>query len=112
MEITNNPLIGIVKPKPRARTSWMCKHPDAVLVDRKKWIYRCSVCNPSTGTITVIPRGHKKKATVSPTSSSLSLHQEDSLSLAYPPPKEEKEEKKEPSPGASPPDSLSGPEEF
>jgi hypothetical protein len=87
MEITINPLIGIVKPKPNPRASWMCKHSDAILINRKKWIYRCIHCNPTSGTITVVPRGHKKKATVSPSSSSLSLSslpQEDPYSQVYP----------------------------
>ena len=50
----------------------MCKHPEAALIDRTNCIYRCIECNPTTGTITVIPNvGTKarstKKVTVSPT---------------------------------------------
>jgi hypothetical protein len=49
----------------------MCKHPEAVLVDKVAWIYRCVQCNPTTGTITVIPRvattiKTPKRAAVSP----------------------------------------------
>jgi hypothetical protein len=76
-EITINPLKGIVAPSPRARKKvprpkWMCKHPEAALIDRENCIYRCIECNPTTGTITVIPnvktRGKSpKKITISPT---------------------------------------------
>jgi hypothetical protein len=49
----------------------MCKHPEAVLVDKAAWIYQCIQCNPTTGTITVIPRvattiKSPKRAAVSP----------------------------------------------
>ena len=69
-EIVINPLV-ILSPKPRLRTTWMCKHPEAVLVDKAAWIYRCVQCNPTTGTITVIPRvattiKSPKRAAVSP----------------------------------------------
>ena len=73
-EITINPLKGIVAPSPRSRKKvprprWMCKHPEAALIDRENCIYRCIECNPTTGTITVIPSKAKspKKVTVSPT---------------------------------------------
>ena len=75
-EIIKNPLQGLVAPSPRARKKvprpkWMCKHPEAALIDRENCIYRCIQCNPTTGTITVIPgAGTKikspKKVTVSP----------------------------------------------
>ena len=73
-EIIKNPLQGLVAPSPRARKKvprpkWMCKHPEAALIDRENCIYRCIQCNPTSGTITVIPRNSKspKKVTVSPT---------------------------------------------
>jgi hypothetical protein len=73
-EIIKNPLQGLVAPSPRARKKvprpkWMCKHPEAALIDRENCIYRCIQCNPTTGTITVIPRNSKSpnKVTVSPT---------------------------------------------
>lgn len=73
-EITINPLKGIVAPSPRVkkvpRPKWMCRHAEAALISRENCIYRCIECNPTTGTITVIPRNSKgspKKVTVSPT---------------------------------------------
>jgi hypothetical protein len=68
-EIVQNPLQGLVAPSPRRkkvpRPKWMCKHREAVLIDREKCIYRCIECNPTTGTITVIPNV-TTKATKSP----------------------------------------------
>lgn len=74
-EITINPLKGLVAPSPKRkkvpRPKWMCNHADAVLINRGNCIYRCIECNPTAGTITVIPNvptGTKspKKVTVSP----------------------------------------------
>ena len=74
-EITVNPLSGLVVASPRRkkvpRPKWMCKHPESALIDRDLCIYRCIQCNPTNGTITVIPGvGTKikspKKVTVSP----------------------------------------------
>jgi len=75
-EIVKNPLQGIVAPSPKrkqaARPKWMCKHPEAALIDRDLCIYRCIECNPTTGTITVIPnvntkaKQSPKKVTISP----------------------------------------------
>ena len=76
-EISVNPLHGIVAPKSKrvSRPIWMCKHREAILVDRQKWIYRCYECNPTLGSITVIPRVSTKviqvkKVTVSPSPNS------------------------------------------
>jgi hypothetical protein len=74
-EITLNPLTGIVNPEPRKKVSrpvWMCRHPEAILVDMVNWTYRCTLCNPTLGTIKVIPTvstkvRSPKAATVSPT---------------------------------------------
>ena len=74
-EIITNPLNGLVSLSPKRkkvpRPKWMCKHLEAVLIDRTKYIYRCIECNPTTGTITVIPNvttkvKSPKKVTVSP----------------------------------------------
>ena len=74
-EIITNPLNGLVSSSPKRkkvpRPKWMCKHPNAALIDRDKYIYRCIECNPTTGTITVIPNvstkaKNPKKVTVSP----------------------------------------------
>ena len=74
-EITMNPLQGLVAPSPKRkrvpRPKWMCKHPEAALIDRDNCIYRCIQCNPTNGTITVIPNvptkaRSPKKVTVSP----------------------------------------------
>jgi hypothetical protein len=76
-EIITNPLNGLVssslspKRKKVPRPKWMCKHSEAALIDRVNCIYRCIECNPTTGTITVIPNvttkaKSPKKVTVSP----------------------------------------------
>ena len=75
-EIIVNPLKGLVLPSPKrkrvARPKWMCKHPEAALINRDNCIYRCIQCNPTNGTITVIPgvgtkaKQSPKKVTVSP----------------------------------------------
>ena len=74
-EITTNPLQGLVAPSPKRkrvpRPKWMCKHLGAALIDREICIYRCIECNPTNGTITVIPNVTTKakqspKVTVSP----------------------------------------------
>jgi hypothetical protein len=75
-EIITNPLNGLVSSSPKRkkvpRPKWMCKHSEAALIDRTKYIYRCIECNPTTGTITVIPnvstrvKQSPKKVTVSP----------------------------------------------
>ena len=52
-EITVNPLNGLVSQF--IRPKWMCKHPRAELIDRKRMVYVCEVCNPSKGGIKVIP---------------------------------------------------------
>ena len=74
MEITINPLHGLVaKPgrKKVPRPKWMCRHAEAILLDRAKMMYRCNDCNPTLGSITVIPISttarSPKKVTVSPT---------------------------------------------
>ena len=74
-EIIKNPLQGLVAPSPKRkrvpRPKWMCKHKEAALIDRENCVYRCIQCNPTSGTITVIPnvstKGSPKKVTVSPT---------------------------------------------
>ena len=74
-EIIKNPLQGLVAPSPKRkrvpRPKWMCKHKEAALIDRENCIYRCIQCNPTSGTITIIPnvstKGLTKKVTVSPT---------------------------------------------
>ena len=75
-EITINPLAGIVNPEPRrkktSRPVWMCRHLEAILIDRENCTYRCTSCNPTLGAIKVIPRvttkaRSPKPATVSPT---------------------------------------------
>jgi hypothetical protein len=80
-EIIINPLKGIVAPSPSKkkvpRPKWMCRHPEAALINREKFLYRCHECNPTNGTITVIPNvstGKKspKKVTVSPSDNSCS----------------------------------------
>jgi len=74
-EIITNPLNGLVPLSPKRkkvpRPNWMCKHSEAALIDRAHYIYRCIECNPTTGTITVIPNvttkaKSPKKVTVSP----------------------------------------------
>uniref|UniRef100_A0A6C0AMP0 Uncharacterized protein n=1 Tax=viral metagenome TaxID=1070528 RepID=A0A6C0AMP0_9ZZZZ len=75
-EITINPLKGLVTASPRRkkvpRPKWMCKHPNAALINRDNCIYRCIECNPTNGTITVIPgvgtkaKQSPKRVTVSP----------------------------------------------
>jgi hypothetical protein len=74
-EIIVNPLKGLVSLSPKRkkvpRPKWMCKHPEAALIDRDLCIYRCIQCNPTNGTITVIPGVNTKvmstkKVTVSP----------------------------------------------
>jgi hypothetical protein len=52
-EITLNPLNGLVSRF--IRPKWMCKHPHAELIDRKRMVYLCDVCNPSKGGIRVLP---------------------------------------------------------
>ena len=53
MEITLNPLNGLVSRF--IRPKWMCKHPHAELIDMKRMVYLCDVCNPSKGGIRVLP---------------------------------------------------------
>ena len=53
MEITLNPLNGLVSRF--IRPKWMCKHPNAELIDMKRMVYLCEVCNPSRGGIKVLP---------------------------------------------------------
>lgn len=53
MEVTLNPLNGLVSRF--IRPKWMCKHPHAELIDRKRMVYLCDICNPSRGGIRVIP---------------------------------------------------------
>ena len=74
-EITVNPLKGLIAPSPKRkrvpRPKWMCKHVEAALIDRENCIYRCIKCNPTLGTVTVIPNVTTKattprKVTVSP----------------------------------------------
>ena len=70
--IVVNPLHNLVSVKKPTRTRWMCRHPEAILVDAKKRVYRCEICNPTLGTILVIPnvptsKGSPKKVKVSPT---------------------------------------------
>lgn len=72
MDITVNPLHGLVSVKLPDRPKWMCRHAGARIFDAKHRIYECMVCNPTTGTITVIPgvpttKTSPKKVTVSPT---------------------------------------------
>jgi hypothetical protein len=67
-----NPLHGLVCLKKFPRPRWMCRHVGARLLDSKKRIYECAACNPTLGTITVIPnvpttKTSPKKVTVSPT---------------------------------------------
>ena len=52
-EITLNPLNGLVSRF--IRPKWMCKHPHAELIDRKRMVYVCHTCNPSRCGIRVIP---------------------------------------------------------
>ena len=71
-EIVINPLHTLVSVKRPQRPRWMCRHAAAVLIDAKKRIYQCAACNPTLGTITVIPnvptaKTSPKKVTVSPT---------------------------------------------
>jgi len=78
-EIIKNPLQGLVAPSPKRkrvpRPKWMCKHKEAALIDRENCVYRCIQCNPTSGTITIIPnvstkgspKETPKKVTVSPT---------------------------------------------
>jgi len=81
-EITLNPLNGLVVPSRRKkvpRPKWMCRHANAVLIDRENCIYRCNDCNPSLGTITVIPcvstkPRTPKKVSISPSSSLTNLN--------------------------------------
>jgi len=69
-KIVNNPLQGIVCPSPRrkkvARPRWMCKHAEAVLVDRENCVYKCFECNPTRGTITVVPNVSTKARSPKP----------------------------------------------
>jgi hypothetical protein len=73
-EIKINPLNGLVQPEKRKkvpRPKWMCRHEDAILVDRNNMIYKCSICNPTNQNIKVIPnvsltKTSPKKVTVSP----------------------------------------------
>jgi len=72
MDITINPLHGLVSVKRSQRPKWMCRHVGARLLDAKQRIYECIVCNPTLGTITVIPnvpttKTSPKKVTISPT---------------------------------------------
>ena len=73
MEIKINPLHGLVSNarKKVPRPKWMCRHANAVLIDSDNPTYRCELCNPTMGTIHVIPsvRTSKlspKKVAVSP----------------------------------------------
>jgi hypothetical protein len=54
-----NPLHGLLAASPKrkrcTRPKWMCKHTEAILVNREKCHYKCSECNPGMGIITVIP---------------------------------------------------------
>lgn len=70
--IVVNPLHTLVSIKKPVRTKWMCRHAEAVLIDSKKRVYRCEVCNPTMGTITVLPnvptsKSSPKKVKISPT---------------------------------------------
>ena len=51
--IIANPLNGLVARE--IRPKWMCKHPRAELLDRKRMVFLCDVCNPNKGAIRVIP---------------------------------------------------------
>lgn len=64
MDITVNPLHTIVSV---GRPKWMCRHVGARLLDAKKFIYECLTCNPTTGTITVIPTYANKASSRTPT---------------------------------------------
>jgi hypothetical protein len=71
-EIVVNPLNTLVSIKKPVRTNWMCRHAEAILINAKKRIYRCEACNPSMGTITVLPnvptsKSSPKKVKISPT---------------------------------------------
>ena len=50
--ITVNPLNNIVSREPRL--SWLCKHPNAVVIDNKNLLYYCYICL-STAHVKVIP---------------------------------------------------------
>lgn len=70
--IVVNPLQGIVSVKKYPRPKWMCRHKGATLADIKNRIYFCEICNPTMGTITVIPtvpsgKRTPKPVTISPT---------------------------------------------
>jgi hypothetical protein len=63
--IVPNPLNGLVNPRRKVpRPRWMCQHPDAVLVNRDSFHYRCAICNPSMGIITVICSRQRSPKTV------------------------------------------------
>jgi len=73
MEIKVNPLHGLVSNarKKVPRPKWMCRHPNAVLIDPVDPTYRCAICNPTMGTIHIIPsvrtsKTSPKKVAVSP----------------------------------------------
>lgn len=71
-EIVINPLHTLVSIKRPPRLRWMCRHAAARLIDPKLRIYQCAACNPTLGTITVIPnvptsKTSPKKVTISPT---------------------------------------------
>ena len=73
MEIKVNPLHGLVSNtrKKVPRPKWMCRHPNATLIDPVDPTYRCAICNPTMGTIHVIPsvrtsKMSPKKVAVSP----------------------------------------------
>jgi hypothetical protein len=92
-DITINPLFGLVSVESRkkiTRPKWMCYHKDAVLVDMKNFIYRCELCNPTLGTVTVIPRVNTKKSspkkvTVSPTIKNIQSTENNSPTPGFPP---------------------------
>ena len=74
MEIKVNPLHGLVSKEARKkvpRPKWMCRHPNATLIDPVDPTYRCAICNPTMGTIHIIPsvrtsKMSPKKVAVSP----------------------------------------------
>jgi hypothetical protein len=71
MDQTINPLNGIVNPNARKtvpRPKWMCKHKDAILKDRENCIYTCIHCNPTMGTIKIIPHVSTKARSPKPVS--------------------------------------------
>lgn len=55
MQIKENPLNTLVAPV--ERPEWLCKHPDAKVLDAERKRFLCFVCNPVSGRMKKVPQG-------------------------------------------------------